>query len=270
MSALRLAVVELARFTSGPLLRRLVPLALILVPTLYGGLYLWSNWDPYGRLKDVPVAVVNLDEPVTAMGKTVDAGNKFIEQLRQDHTMGWRFVTEDEARRGLEDGTYYFTVTVPRDFSADLASPLTLEPRRAHITFTLNDARGFTIGKMGESAEPELQRRINSAAFAAYTQGVLGKLPELHDQLATAADGAGKLSAGAGTAVSGSRELATGITKLADGSKTLADGAGQVADGTQKLVEAVWRAGSAHGWRSPRMPRTRSTTTTPGTPGWRG
>ncbi|MEV6954209.1 hypothetical protein [Streptomyces sp. NPDC051183] len=76
-------------------------------------------------------------------------------------------------------------------------------------------------------------------------RGSLGKLPELHDQLATAADGAGKLSAGAGTAVSGSRELATGITKLADGSKTLADGAGQVADGTQKLVEAVDSAAAA-------------------------
>ncbi|MCP3757998.1 YhgE/Pip domain-containing protein [Streptomyces sp. TBY4] len=239
MSALRLAAVELARFTTGPLVRRLVPLALVLLPTLYGGLYLWSNWDPYGRLKNVPVAVVNLDEPVTAMGRTVDAGNKFVEELTQDHTLGWRFVSEDEARRGLEDGTYYFIVTVPRNFSADLASPLSLEPRRAHLTFTLNDARGFTIGKMGESVEPELQRRVNSAAFAAYTQGVLGKLPELHDQMAKAADGAAKLSTGTGTAVGGAQKLADGITQLSDGSKTLADGAGQVADGTQQLVDAV-------------------------------
>ncbi|WP_424216481.1 YhgE/Pip family protein (plasmid) [Streptomyces sp. BI20] len=239
MNALRLAAVELARFTTGPLVRRLVPLALVLLPTLYGGLYLWSNWDPYGRLKDVPVAVVNLDEPVTAMGRTVDAGHTFVEELTQDHTLGWRFVGEEEARRGLDDGTYYFIVTVPRDFSAALASPLSLRPRQAHITFTLNDARGFTIGKMGESAEPALQRRVNSAAFATYTRAVLEKLPELHEQMSKAADGAGKLSKGTDTAAEGADKLAKGVAQLSDGSKTLADGAGQVADGTRQLVEAV-------------------------------
>ena len=62
-------------------MRRYVPILLILVPLLYGALYLWSNWDPYGRLDKVPVAVVNSDtgipvclDTTSAMSMTVTSG----------------------------------------------------------------------------------------------------------------------------------------------------------------------------------------------------
>ena len=41
-----------------------VVLAIIVIPVIYAGLFLKSMWDPYGNLKDLPVAVVNQDEPV--------------------------------------------------------------------------------------------------------------------------------------------------------------------------------------------------------------
>jgi len=73
INTFRLAGYELRRF-KGPL-PILALLFLVLVPLLYGALYLWSNWDPYGKLDQVPVAVVNLDQPVTTEdGKTIDAG----------------------------------------------------------------------------------------------------------------------------------------------------------------------------------------------------
>ncbi len=73
----RLALAELRRF------RGRLPLAgllfLLIVPTLYGSLYLWSNWDPYGKADQLPVAVVNEDRPVTVDGRRVDAGAEFVE-----------------------------------------------------------------------------------------------------------------------------------------------------------------------------------------------
>ena len=36
-------------------------IALMAVPILYGGLYLWANRDPYGQLDQVPVALVVAD-----------------------------------------------------------------------------------------------------------------------------------------------------------------------------------------------------------------
>ena len=45
--------------------------ALMLVPVLYGGVYLWANQDPYGRLSEVPVALVNLDTGAQNDGASV-------------------------------------------------------------------------------------------------------------------------------------------------------------------------------------------------------
>ena len=53
IKTIKLAGFELRRF-KGPL-PIIALLFLLLVPSLYGALYLWSNWDPYGRLDQVPI-----------------------------------------------------------------------------------------------------------------------------------------------------------------------------------------------------------------------
>src|SRR3954451_17404219 len=81
-------------------------LFLLLVPTLYGALYLWSNWDPYGRTDQVPVAVVKLDKPVEVDGQQVAAGDRLVAELQQDEIFDWQFVSQAEASSGLASGTY--------------------------------------------------------------------------------------------------------------------------------------------------------------------
>ncbi|WP_282204660.1 YhgE/Pip domain-containing protein [Kitasatospora fiedleri] len=100
MTAVRLAWLELRRFR-GPL-RRLVPLLLCLIPLLYGAMYLWANWDPYGKTDRIPVAVVDLDRPAVAEGgRPVDAGAQLVEQLKASGTFGWQFVDAGTADAGL-------------------------------------------------------------------------------------------------------------------------------------------------------------------------
>ena len=36
--------------------------AIIIIPIMYSFFYLKAFWDPYGNLKDMKVAIVNLDE----------------------------------------------------------------------------------------------------------------------------------------------------------------------------------------------------------------
>lgn len=73
-----LAALELRRFGRGTLPRAAL-VALLLLPLLYGALYLWSFWDPYGRLDKIPVALVNDDQGATADGKKVAAGDSITE-----------------------------------------------------------------------------------------------------------------------------------------------------------------------------------------------
>ena len=41
-----------------------VVVAIIAIPTIYTTLFLGSMWDPYGSVENLPVALVNQDQPV--------------------------------------------------------------------------------------------------------------------------------------------------------------------------------------------------------------
>ncbi|MDQ4110724.1 MAG: YhgE/Pip domain-containing protein, partial [Actinomycetota bacterium] len=57
MNSLRIALTELRRITAGRL-AKLVIVALVLVPTLYAGLYLYANHDPYAHFDELPAALI--------------------------------------------------------------------------------------------------------------------------------------------------------------------------------------------------------------------
>lgn len=243
MSALRLALFELRRFR-GPL-RRAAIAFLLIVPTLYAGVYLYSSWDPYGRVDKIPVAVVNQDRPVEVGNRTIDAGRQFVSQLRVQRQFDWKFVGEAKALDGLKSGRYYFVITVPPDFSRRLTSPARGAAQRAALHVELNDANGFIVGIMAKTAEAELQAQINTAAQTAYAETGLGDLQTVRSGLKEAAQGASKLKRGAQEAHSGARKLTTGLNQLATGAGTLATGSAEVAAGTGELATAATAASRA-------------------------
>lgn len=263
---------ELRRFRGA--LPKIALIFVLLVPLLYGAIYLTANWDPYGRLDRLPVAVVNEDQPVEFDGDTVAAGDDFTQNLVDDNAFDWHEVDLAEANRGLQEGDYYLTVYVPADFSADLTSGQGDDPQRADIELRRNDANGFVIGSITNSAQNSIEQAVDRAAVEAYFKAVFANLAEIRsgmqdaadgadtlaDGLASAksgsadlskgakdakagagqlADGAGTLSDGLDTAKQGSTDLASGLTTLDSGSDELAKGAHQVADGTQQLNDTV-------------------------------
>jgi putative membrane protein len=243
----QLAGLELRRFRT-PLQRAGLAFA-VAVPLLYGAIYLWTNWDPYGRLNQIPVAVVNLDKPVTVQGHTVNAGNLFVDQLREQPLLGWRFVGAEEAAQGQRDGRYYLVITVPEDFSAKLTSGATGSPQRAAMEIRLDDANGFIIGKMAETVQSELERQIAAAAVAAYFQAAFGGLDTFTNGLTTAADGAAAANAGA-------TQLSDGIGKLHNGSGQLVTGSRQVADGVHQINLVAGPLLNSAGQALPRIAQT--------------
>ena len=237
MRVFRLAALEFRRFRTP--LQRIALVFAVCVPLLYGALYLWSNWDPYGQLNKIPVAVVNQDRPVTAQGQQVDAGELFVGELRKDPIFDWRFVDRDEAARGVSDGRYYFTISVPADFSAKLASGATGTPQRAAMDIVLDDANGYVVGKMAQTVQSELENKISAAAVSAYFQSVFGNLQRLHDGLASASDGATKLRDGLADAAKGSADLASGLDQLRGGSQQVADGNAKLANTVVPVANAI-------------------------------
>lgn len=246
----------------------------LLVPVIYGAVYLSANWDPYGNLKNLPVAIVNDDQPVTYAGETIAAGRDITTQLVDQRTFDWRTTTKADADDGLSTGRYYLVMEIPSTFSSDLTSAASSAPHRAQLTLRRNDANGFVIGSVTASAQSKVENAVDKAAVDAYFKAVfanLGKMREgiaqaasgsqqLTDGLTKAKDGSTQLASGLTTAdagagkladgasqlnanmpalVSGASELSGGLGKLDSGSSTLASGASQVAGGTQQLYDTV-------------------------------
>ncbi|MGW1678412.1 YhgE/Pip family protein [Saccharopolyspora sp. NPDC002376] len=237
MKAFNLAWLELRRFR-GPL-RRLVPLVLVLVPLLYGSLYLWSNWDPYGKLGRVPVAVVNSDQPVDSRGERINAGEQFVQQIKATDTFDWHFVDSADARRGLVEGTYYFTIEVPADFSAKLATAADRNPQRARLNIVKNDANGFIVGIMADTVKTELQNQINAAAHTTYARTLYGELDQAREKLQLASEASKQLVEGTELSKQGTDALTTGLGGVRDGTGEIARGVQSIADASAQLDQQL-------------------------------
>ncbi|MFI2639683.1 YhgE/Pip family protein [Streptomyces sp. NPDC018610] len=252
MRSPRLAALELRRFGRGRLPRAAL-VALLVLPLLYGALYLWSFWDPYGRLDRVPVALVDEDRGATAGGQRITAGDDLTKGLLKSEVFDWHRVSAAEARRGVEDGTYYLSLTMPADFSERIASSAGGSPETSALQVRTNDANNYIVGQISRTVFNEVRTAASTKASRSFLDRIFISFSDIHGQTVEAAEGADRLSGGIGKAKKGSQDLADGLTeakkgsgKLAKGLRRLDTGAGalesgsrRVADGTQTLADKV-------------------------------
>lgn len=257
MTSIRMALTELRRLTASRLARTAL-LALALVPTLYGGLYLYANHDPYGNLDRVPAALVVLDTGSTdPSGKAINAGREVADELVEEAAFDWHEVSASTARDGVRDGRYDFALTVPADFSQALTSSARFAPEQARLTMTTNDANSYLSTTIADTVTARVRdaiaTRVGSAAAEQFLLGfgqIRGSLQDaaagagrLHDGLADAASGATDLAAGAGRLRTGANDLASGLATLDQQTaglpartRQLSDGAVAVANGNARLA----------------------------------
>ncbi|MFE7391772.1 YhgE/Pip family protein [Streptomyces sp. NPDC057582] len=252
MRSPRLAALELKRFGRGKLPRAAL-VALLLLPLLYGALYLWSFWDPYSRLDKIPVALVNDDKGATAAGKRVEAGDEITAKLLDSKVFEWHEVSSAEAGRGVEDGTYYLSLTMPSDFSKRIASSSGDSPETGALQVRTNDANNYIVGQISRTVFSEVRTAASTNASRGFLDRIFISFSDLHDATAEAAKGADDLKGGIVKAKKGSKDLAdglkdakagsgrleSGIVKLDKGAGDLETGSRQVADGTQLLADKV-------------------------------
>ncbi|WP_153059398.1 YhgE/Pip family protein, partial [Streptococcus suis] len=92
---------------------------------LYNISFLTSMWDPYGRLDQLPVAVVNQDQSASFQDKTLTIGDDMVDNMKESKSLDFHFVSEKDAEKGLEEGDYYMVITLPEDLSEKASSLLT-------------------------------------------------------------------------------------------------------------------------------------------------
>ncbi len=229
---------ELRRLTASPM-AVIALIALMAVPILYGGLYLWANQDPYGKFTEVPVGLVVDDAGATSGDTTTNYGEKVADNLVEGKAFDWQRLSAPAARAALKNGDVDFTVTIPKDFSEALLSSSGTSPHQARIELETNDANNYLASSIGSGAVEKIRRSVAEMVGQEAADKLLTGLSDVRAKLGEAADGAGKLFDGANTAVSGSGQLADGTAQLADGAAQLAGGTRQLADGSQQLADGA-------------------------------
>ena len=127
---------DLKRFSRGAM-PRIALVTVVLMPLLYGAMYLWAFWNPFDAVNKVPVALVNEDTGTVVDGKKLDAGAQVADALVDSGQLQLHQVSAAEAADGVSSGRYYFSVTLPQDFSAiamRLASPACISRRCIRAT----------------------------------------------------------------------------------------------------------------------------------------
>lgn len=238
----------------------LIPiLAVIFIPVLYSGMFLWAFWDPYEHLSDLPVAIVNDDSGAMIEGENLELGDNLVEKLQESKDFSFDFVDKAKGEKGLKEQEYYMLIKIPENFSGNATTLLDDTPKKLELIYMPNESFNFLSAQIGETAAERIKASVSEKVSETYAETMFDKIGELADGLDKASEGASDLKDGAGELKNGSNELyenlsllagksvefnngmlsaKSGVKEVANGANSLASGLGQLEDGHKKLEAA--------------------------------
>lgn len=232
----------------------LIPIiAILFIPVLYAGMFLWAFWDPYAQLSDLPVAIVNEDTGAEMDGQSLTIGKDVTANLVDSNQFHFVEVSKKEAEKALGEQDYYMVIEIPSNFSQHATTLLDEEPQKLIIDYKPNEGFNFLSAQIGDTAMERIRAEVNKQIVASYSEKLFDSITKMGKGYGEAADGAGELFAGAdklsaGAAdlkgylqqlASGSVEIANGTNELSTGTVAARDGANDLADGLGKLVNGT-------------------------------
>lgn len=186
-------------------------LALMIIPGFYAWFNIVASRDPYGHTENITIAVVNNDTGTIIGDQKLTIGASVIENLRDNHSLGWRILDEYQAQDGVLKGKYYASIIIPEDFSNKLLSFLTSEPTKPVLQYTVNEKINAIAPKITNAGMEGVSKAIEAnfissvynklfektnhigKKFASHrkdfqhvqelTNDIMGKLPDIHTNL---------------------------------------------------------------------------------------
>ncbi|MDN6206987.1 MAG: YhgE/Pip domain-containing protein, partial [Lactococcus sp.] len=214
-------------------------IALMTIPALYNLIFLSSMWDPYGKISDLPVAVVNQDQSAEINGKSVNLGKDLADEMAKGNDLDYHFVSDSMAQKGLKDETYFMEIKIPSDFSKNAGSLVSDKPTSSTIHYQTSKGHNFIASKMSDSAMEKLKEKVSKNITETYTKTIFENLTTLASGVTKAADGSDQLVDGSQTLKSGSSDISSNLDKLATSSLTFKDGADTLNVGIGQYMAGV-------------------------------
>lgn len=209
-------------------MKYLILVALLIIPFMYSFFYLKAFWDPYGKMDNIKVALVNLDGD---NGK----GKEIINNLENQKVLDTYVKSEKEANDGLKKGEYYAVITIPEDFSETLDKISSKDRTKAYITYSPNQKSNYLasqiINKVVEEVEKEVTGQINENIVSSLEE----KLNEVPDKVKEIETGINKIEDGTNALYEGSNTLNNGLNNLSSSYTTFDNGITSLKEGSNNL-----------------------------------
>lgn len=155
----------------------LIILAILFLPALYAWFNIYAFWDPYGKTKDVNIAVVCNDRDyMDEDGKIINIGNRLVEELKADEKIGYVFL--DDADKAVDDlyaGKYYAAVIIEPDFTYNMYNFLNEDMFSPTINFYQNEKTNPIAVKVVEAAGDKVKQSVNKAYIQAVVETLFDK-----------------------------------------------------------------------------------------------
>jgi len=161
-NSLKVLTRDLGRIARAPKVWAIIG-GLIIIPSLYAWFNIVAFWNPYGNTQDVAVAVVNLDKGASSdlMGK-LNVGDQVVDQLKDNHQLGWKFLDEKAAMTAVKSGDVYATIIIPAGFSKELLSLTTGHFVQPQLEYYVNEKANPIAPKITAVGASTLQTQVNS------------------------------------------------------------------------------------------------------------
>ncbi len=137
-------------------------LGVCILPSLYAWVNIKACWDPYENTSTIPIAVINNDRGAKLKGKDLNIGDEVVKKLKNNNKIGWKFTNKKEADMGVIDGTYYASIEIPEDFSGDIISILSDNPKHPEIIYKVDTKENPVASKITGMAKTTLINEITT------------------------------------------------------------------------------------------------------------
>lgn len=218
---------------------KIVIIAIVVIPSIYAGVFLGSILDPYGNTKNIPVAVVNEDKKVKYDNSTLDVGKELAESLKKNDSMNFNLVDSKTASKGLKNGDYYMIITIPSDFSKNATTLLDENPQKMILNYTTNPGSSYIASKMDDSAIAKIKAEVSSTITKTYAKTIFNQLGSIKNGMTMAADGSSEINDGSNQLIDGNKTISKNLQLLASSSITFKDGASTLTNGLKDYTQGV-------------------------------
>lgn len=142
----------------------IIVIGIMIMPALYAWLNVAAFWDPYDNTSRLPIAVVNQDTGASSeLTGQVNVGDAIVEQLRDNHQLGWEFLSAAEADEKIHQGEVYARFVIPAEFSEQLVGIFSGSHQQATIEYSVNEKKGAIAPKITDAGANALDIQITSA-----------------------------------------------------------------------------------------------------------